>query len=135
MKLCAVLVLCGLASAAAFAPAPLSLRPAALTRSSRSASRMSLNLVPLAAFHNALLLADIGFDSDGSKTDRLYNGIPVTGAVEAPPYALPLLAVAISLGLAVLIPLILKPGTDAFNEGRTNAGIKDEEAGGKKKIK
>eukprot|EP00286_Rhodomonas_abbreviata_P028513 CAMPEP_0181300944 /NCGR_PEP_ID=MMETSP1101-20121128/7161_1 /TAXON_ID=46948 /ORGANISM="Rhodomonas abbreviata, Strain Caron Lab Isolate" /LENGTH=92 /DNA_ID=CAMNT_0023406217 /DNA_START=168 /DNA_END=446 /DNA_ORIENTATION=+ len=74
--------------------------------------------VYVAATRAFALLADTGFDSGGSKTDRLYDGKALTGAVEAPPFALPLLALTIGIGLAVAIPLVLKPGTDAFNAGR-----------------
>lgn len=85
---------------------------------------MSLSLQDniIVAVSNAMLLAAdtpiVDEFSDGSKTDRLYNGKALTGAVEAPGFALPLLALGVGLGLAVLIPLILKPGTDAFNAGR-----------------
>ena len=37
--------------------------------------------------------------------------------------ALPIFAVAISLFLAIAVPLLLKPGSDAFNEQRNDIGV------------
>ena len=133
---------------------PLNARSAAKfqTRPLRIVPRASLSdgYYSLAATATNLLLA---FDSEGSKVDRLYNGVPATGAVEvrrsmfqcfvgywsekvrglfandtfayfqAPMWALPVFAVAISLFLAIAVPLLLKPGADAFNDQRNDIGI------------
>jgi hypothetical protein len=63
---------------------PLNAPPSAAklqTRSLRIAPRASLSdgYYSLAASATNLLVA---FDAEGSKVDRLYNGIPATGAVE-----------------------------------------------------
>ena len=37
--------------------------------------------------------------------------------------ALPIFAVAISVFLAIAVPLLLKPGADAFNDQRNDIGV------------
>ena len=44
------------------------------------------------------------------------------GTLQAPAWALPVFAVGIAAILAVAVPLLLKPGTDAFNEQRNDIG-------------
>eukprot|EP00961_Rhodomonas_salina_P141002 1897800-Rhodomonas_salina.1 len=82
--LLSILVLALAHSSQAFLPAAhrLPLRP---SRSAVSRPAMSLSIpdnVIVAASNAYTLLADVGFDSDGSKVDRLYNGKALTGAVE-----------------------------------------------------
>eukprot|EP00286_Rhodomonas_abbreviata_P015173 CAMPEP_0181320202 /NCGR_PEP_ID=MMETSP1101-20121128/17992_1 /TAXON_ID=46948 /ORGANISM="Rhodomonas abbreviata, Strain Caron Lab Isolate" /LENGTH=93 /DNA_ID=CAMNT_0023427879 /DNA_START=193 /DNA_END=474 /DNA_ORIENTATION=- len=82
---------------------------------------MSLSMpdgVYVAASNAYTLLADVGFDTTGSKTDRLYDGKALTGAVEAPPLALPLLALSIGILVGIAVPLFFKSGADAFAAGR-----------------
>ena len=44
------------------------------------------------------------------------------GTLQAPAWALPVFAIGIAAILAVAVPLLLKPGTDAFNEQRNDIG-------------
>lgn len=55
-----------------------SARPAQKSRVNTNMMNVDYHLA-VAQISNALLLAA---DSDGSKTDRLYNGVPLTGNVE-----------------------------------------------------
>jgi hypothetical protein len=43
--------------------------------------------------------------------------------LQAPMWALPVFAFAISALLAIAVPLLLKPGSDAFNEQRNDIGV------------
>ncbi len=43
--------------------------------------------------------------------------------LQAPMWALPIFAVAISFFLAIAVPLLLKPGSDAFNDQRNDIGV------------
>ena len=38
-------------------------------------------------------------------------------------WALPILAITMSAFLAIAVPLLLKPGSDAFNEQRNDIGV------------
>ena len=43
--------------------------------------------------------------------------------LQAPMFALPIFAVAIALFLGIAVPLLLKPGSDAFNDQRNDIGV------------
>mmetsp|Transcript_12726 Transcript_12726/g.32016 ORF Transcript_12726/g.32016 Transcript_12726/m.32016 type:complete len:146 (-) Transcript_12726:478-915(-) len=130
MKLCAAVFLSSTLLATAFSP-PSALRLATtsgrvasarpLRRAGVTSTKAVLDLpAPVYTAATSLLLA---YDSDGSKTDSLYNGVPATGAVEAPVWVPIAIAFGISVVLTAAIPLLLKPGSDAFNEQRNNIGV------------
>ena len=52
-----------------------------------------------------------------------WNELKFLRHLQAPAWALPLFAVGISLLLAIAVPLLLKPGADAFNEQRNDIGV------------
>mmetsp|Transcript_22539 Transcript_22539/g.56918 ORF Transcript_22539/g.56918 Transcript_22539/m.56918 type:complete len:146 (-) Transcript_22539:378-815(-) len=133
MKLSAVLILsCALCAGAFAPPSTLPLAKGGISASSARplrglmATKATLHLpVPVYTIATNILLATTldGFDSDGSKTDNLYNGIPATGEVAAPAWFPIAAGFAIALVLTAAIPLLLKPGADAFNEQRNNIGV------------
>jgi hypothetical protein len=43
--------------------------------------------------------------------------------LQAPMWALPIFAIVISLFIGIAVPLLLKPGSDAFNEQRNDIGV------------
>lgn len=133
LRLFAVFALC-LAAADGFQLAGTHrLAAPAAPRALRKSSGAVVSMVSPSLFHqvgaagtSALLL--LAQEAE-TKTDRLYNGVPLTGNVEAPAWALPVLAVGVAAVIAVAVPLLLKPGTDAFNEQRNDIGVfsdKDE---------
>eukprot|EP00282_Hemiselmis_andersenii_P026654 CAMPEP_0169485530 /NCGR_PEP_ID=MMETSP1042-20121227/32338_1 /TAXON_ID=464988 /ORGANISM="Hemiselmis andersenii, Strain CCMP1180" /LENGTH=144 /DNA_ID=CAMNT_0009600631 /DNA_START=37 /DNA_END=471 /DNA_ORIENTATION=+ len=132
MQIRTMLVLSSALCACAFTPpSTLPLSPARLPAISARPLRCPLTTTkasfdlptPIYTIATNILLADVGFDSAGSKTDRLYNGIPATGNVEAPAWVPFAIGFGIAVVLTAAIPLLLKPGTDAFNEQRNNIGV------------